>query len=574
MFTQRGGDNTRYTAENPTTIDGVIKKAENENKILEEMSKGNLSSTNKQELSEQFPGFKISVPQDLIISTDIQKFTPDTNSDFTQKIRFKIEPADYVNPTDFQLHFKLQMVKNMNSVPKALFAVGVGGADLNFIPKISLRENFVFHFIKGVRCFFNEATNNANPCNNFLTDPIWNRFKADQCKKNYNQLQKQLYLNKTMGCCRTYNPLSPFTRYPSVASSLARGLNGLILDENALIAQCPEYTTEMRNNFFSTNEIFTTGIELRIPLFELVPEIFDIDTFLGKNKTISLEFYIENDMNQILEFLRPITNDEKAAFVNAGVIINEPVIYANSYKLKSSWASQKTSYILSNGNNAPYVQNTFPHFEKIVYPIDNATQSYIVTMSNNKTSEVVPHQILISCLNKFETDHATKQCFSPRELAPFIIKKITFENFRRNFTAPAGSTVTFDLDNSFDRFKLFQYHVSFCKGNSPSTLNMKNITEAMDIQDDTFIQTAEQFYSESYNLNQPIAIDCTSDYNYVKDKPPAVIAGSNSFRIVLEFRQPFAGYLTVFCMVPAQIVETGTGISANLAYYPEKYRQM
>ncbi|XP_047140486.1 uncharacterized protein LOC124815749 [Hydra vulgaris] len=185
----------------------------------------------------------------------------------------------------------------------------------------------------------------------------------------------------------------------------------------------------------------------------------------------------------------------------------------------------------------------------------------------------VPHCVLFSVQSKKESDHLTKSSMTPAEIACTMIKKITFHNFRRTFVNSSGDTYVIDLENKPEDQQLcYRSYVSWCKGNTPSTLSINNFADFYTYDDDSFIRNPKDYFSKTQNLTEPLAIDTTSDYNYVNDKPPATIQGNNSLQITVDFVTNFKGIITLYLQLAAQLVQTGTGEDENYTYFPFKFK--
>ena len=234
----------------------------------------------------------------------------------------------------------------------------------------------------------------------------------------------------------------------------------------------------------------STGYPFSVPL-KLLCEIFGIDEYIGKNKKWRIELNLEQDMTKLMEHIRPITDLEVVNNASAVFVIENPVIALNNYKIANTLAAQKLLAIQQHGND-PYYLSRFAHFESITTTVENQSTTTIA-LGNNKSSDTVPHAIIISVKNRFDAEHNNKLCLSARELAAEVIQTIEIFNFRRTFLNSPGDTITIDLRNPQHLRQLWLDHISFSNGGKSSTFDIKNISDLYDRENDSFIKSEDNF---------------------------------------------------------------------------------
>ena len=555
----RDGDGNRYTPNHkgPVSIDEALQDAENEQRLLQQAVQGNISAEYNAALSEKYPGFLTAVSQSDVIAVNLQKFSYETSSDLANLVTFTMKLSEWTIPQDYILEFDLLLYKNLNTPTK----FDTTQADKDLLKRVTLCENFITHFFKTIKVFPNSLKNNQTCANNANFNRAFDRFKMNLVKKSYLKNFRTARLNRELAMTEEKGGDPSFAETKTLVQSV--NPNGLIRAINGAPADYQTKNFELYNQVMSEN-----GFHFRVPL-SLLCEFFQINTYYGKGKELKIEFYIENDMNQLLELIRPYTAADETALAGVGVAMKNAMIYVNTYRIKQSIPLEKTLYMNSN-KDTPYTLLRFAHYEQVVTNIENQT-SVTILLGSIKTADVVPHSIILSVLSKKENDHLNKNCFTPSEMATSYIKNINLQNFRRTFVNSPGDNQELDLDKVDDQQFLFRSYVSWCKGNTPSTLNINNFSEYYTADDDTFIKTPQDYFSQT-NISDPLVIDTTSDYNYVNDQPPAIVSGNNAFQITIQFRERFTGICTLYFQHPAQMIQTGTGEDENYTYVPNKFK--
>ena len=223
--------------------------------------------------------------------------SPNNNTASELKLRFQWDSLDHIKLSDICFAFKLRTYKSGRNerVPTAFNMTAVH-TDATLMKKFSLREDFIFYLIKGLKLFTIEAKNLEHCRNNYVVFEYLSRMKAMTYKKNYRKIYREKNLDYQLGTVGFGDDsfVDFHANHPTLDKSKSTNANIQAIDT----ARSPKYKTVLCDCYNA--KACGNGVNFLVPL-KLLSEIFEIDEYIGRGKKFALELYLENNYNKFLE---------------------------------------------------------------------------------------------------------------------------------------------------------------------------------------------------------------------------------------------------------------------------------